>query len=301
MVDPVEIERIWTLLQKDRRSLQPTPLLHWFAVGGGNRAGDYASSPGELIQAARTCQAMGMNFYLQLNPSTNRVRMRARSEDVTHWMYLLMDVDPKEPNADPCLALLFYMLGVREGCPHVIYSGRGYQAWFPFDPMPVVDRIPGSIPAAHAWWIEKHSFPSHGCVLDSAVSDLPRIMRCPGTTNTRTGRMARIIREGTTIPDLGIRALGDAPMFTPPTPPQVKPGRSWQTYIPHLTFSAMRFLGQGAAKGERHNEAVKAIKSLFEHGCEEDQAREALRWGSQLSEERLGEEEIEQIVRSVYR
>ena len=92
-----------------------------------------------------------------------------------------------------------------------------------------------------------------------------------------------------------------APMFSSRPKPTPMPGRTWQSYIPHMTFGGMLFLGQGAARGSRHNDAVKAVKSLFELGCEEGQAREAVRWGSQLSEGPIGEEEIEQIVRSVYR
>lgn len=304
MVDHQQIGRVWDLLQRDREGIEPRPLLHWFAVGPGDRAGDFASTPGELAQAAQTCQAMGMNFYLQLNPSSNRLRMRARSEDVTHWMYLLMDVDPIDPGADPERALESYigMSLIERTTPHIIDSGRGMQAWFPFRPMPVANRIEGSIPEAHAWWIRQ--FPKmYGCVLDPAVADLPRVMRCPGTTNVKTGKMARVVQEGWyPIRDsLGVQVLGTAPAFVPRLKPTPMPGRTWQTYIPHMTFGGMLFLGQGASRGSRHNDAVKAVKSLFELGCEEGQAREAVRWGSQLSEGPIDEEEIEQIVRSVYR
>ena len=301
MVDPQQIERAWAMLQRDRASIVPTPLLHWFAVGGGNRAGDFARTPGELVASARTCQAMGMNFYLQLNPSSNRVRMRARTEDVTHWMYLLMDVDTVDEGADPYMALLSYMLGRVGGDPHIVFSGRGYQAWFPFNPMPVANRIEGSIPAAHAWWIRQFNWKSHGCLLDPSVSDLPRVMRCPGTTNIRTGKMARIVKEGRSTPNLGIRVLGMAPFFCPPSPTSCIPGRPWATYIPHLTASAASFLTRGAERGDRHNAAVRTAKSLFEKGCEEEQARAALAWGSGLSEEHMDVDELEQVLRSVYR
>lgn len=303
MVDSSQIERVWDLLQRDRASIKPTPLLHWFAVGGGERAGDYASSPRELVQAARTCQGMGMNFYLQLNPSSNRVRMRARSEDVTHWMYLLMDVDPQEKDADPLMALvsfeweLWKQMGYER--PHVIDSGRGFQAWFPFQPMEIGNRGPEFV-AAHSWWLNSFG-KSHGCVLDPAVADLPRIMRCPGTTNIKSGRIARLVQEGEVSDSIGYRLLGMAPKWEPPPPRPSVPGRPWQSYIPSLTFSAMRFLSQGASKGNRHNAAVQACKSLFELGCGEDQARRALEWGSHLSEETLESEEIEQVLRSVYR
>jgi len=42
-------------------------------------------------------------------------------------------VDTVDEGADPYMALLSYMLGRVGGDPHIVFSGRGYQAWFPFN------------------------------------------------------------------------------------------------------------------------------------------------------------------------
>jgi len=318
------IHNTWDILFRDRApAYLGTPyMLHWFASrpDGTARMGDYAMSPAELVKAVLAAEKQEMNFYVQLNPSVRRDGVRNRAEDVTHWNYHLLDLDPGA-NAEPLLALeevlRFYhhRLGVVLK-PHIIFSGRGVQAWVPFYP-----PIPTSEPLRLGEWEGKYSEVInrvqsywlrlaedrvgnvHGCRLDPAVADLPRVMRMPGTVNVKSGKEAAWIKEGTPSHTLAhlLVSYADTKAVVPPALPEWMPGRTWQFYVPLTNWSAHRYLTVGGDQGTRHDMAVKAAKNLYELGCEEEQAQAALAWGNRLSApEPLSSVEMEQILRSVY-
>jgi len=324
-MDEVDITRTWNVLEGDRGAAYAGHpyMVHWFASRPDNtaRAGDYALNLAEFIAAAKAAERQDMNFYVQMNPSIRRDGMRNRAEDVTHWAYHLLDVDPG-PDSDPFAALEDFLryyhhrLGVKLR-PHVIFSGRGVQAWLPFwTPVATTRKVQigewegtmGEIvPRVQSYWLHHASDrvgKVYGCTLDPAVADLPRVMRVPGTVNVKSGALAKWIRQGessTVLADLLVK-YADEKQIIPPPAPQFIPGRTWQFYVPLLNWSGHRYLTVGGELGARHDMAVKAAKNLYEVGCDEDQARAALSWGNKLSSpEPLGQEEMDQILRSVYK
>jgi len=91
---------------------------------------------------------------------------------------------------------------------------------------------------------------SHGCRIDTSVSDLPRVMRCPGTINQKTKREARFIHETNRV-FVGLAKrlvdLTPARLFTDPpeSPEGVPAGQPWQMVFPHLTRTAQDYLLYG--------------------------------------------------------
>jgi hypothetical protein len=328
-----EVRRTWDILHHDRvAAYAGAPyMLHYFGSRPDQtaRMGDFALGPDELVKAAAAAEAQGMNFYVQLNPSLRRDSVRSRAEDITHWSYHLLDIDPG-PKGEPFMALEEFLRFYHHRwglklTPHVIFSGRGVQAWIPFkvpvptsmevtlvktvdrEKVPVVVKIGAIANRVQSYWLRLAADRvgnTFDCVLDPAVADLPRVMRCPGTVNVKSGKVAEWVREGSPMGWLAEKLVNYAPaeQVIPPPPPEVMAGRHWQFYVPRVNWAGHRYLTYGGEMGQRHDMAVKAAKSLYEVGCEEEQARAALAWGNKLSSpEPLGQEEMDQILRSVYK
>lgn len=340
-VDASEIIRLWELLPRPGGSV-----VRYMARkrSGDDRAyGDFVETVDDLIRAAETWQRDGYDFFIQLNPTSERARSRPSAQDVTHWSWFLIDIDPQEtvPGFDPKVALeeALQRLSVNTGVvlyPTVVDSGRGMQAWI---------RLP-DIPTHSVWHIEPsqpfdfgpldyndgvtqfHSVPGHraaraamgywlrflyddlgvvaGCVVDTSVCDLPRVMRCPGTINTRTGRMARIVQEGTRHETLASKLLSLTPetAYRAPTAVASGPveGRTYQEAWPLLNFTAQNFIREGGNEGSRHKAAVATVLALRDAGLTASAALAGVMVGNaRCQPEPIHPRDIERMVDDAFR
>src|SRR3990172_5649893 len=90
-----DLTRLWNALPHP-----PRTVVRWMARGrssGGRVQGDFASSLSELETAVRTFPHL--NFYVCPNPTYVRTGIRHSAKDVSHWSWLLLDIDPVNEHA----------------------------------------------------------------------------------------------------------------------------------------------------------------------------------------------------------
>ena len=319
---------IWSLLP------HPSPdhvVRTFWRKPDGTRGGDYARSEGELNRFIKA--TVGRNAYIAPNPTKSTIGDRHSAGDVTHWSYFLVDIDPVEDDFNPQLAqaevmnLMHHWLGILgTSVPTVIDSGRGIQLWYRLDDLHLYEKVTG-LPGEGltprdgiSWVCERgHARKAMGCWLrrleesigllggckiDTSTSDLPRLMRLPGTVNLKTGRAASIIHPGTgPIQGLAQRMVAETPagVFVERTYEGCE-GRSWQDAYGELTQRAQRYLSQGWTEPGRHVAMWHAAKTLSERGVSKDQAREAILYGNGLQgpDEELSGEDIESALKTAY-
>lgn len=308
----------------------------------GKMVGDYARNLRELRRFTQVCTGRRVNAYCAPNPTEHTVGTRHSSSDVTHWSYILVDIDPlidavnpePMPVLEEALLLLGEWLGKNLGGDRcaIIDSGRGAQAWIRLDDVPLFDKCPLSAGAwvrephqripgvctgvgiewkwaskAMSYWLKKldeRIGTRNGCRVDTSTSDLPRLMRLPGTFNVKTGREARIVQPGTG-PILGLASL-----MLDGTPKEVfvehevtaDPGKKWQMYFSDLTREAQQYLLHGKVEPGRHKVVWHTAKKLSEVGCSRDEARKAIRQANEMNgeEQELKPHEIEHALDTSY-
>lgn len=167
----------------------------------------------------------------------------------------------------------------------------------------------GTVRRVNGYWLKKldeRLGVTNGCRIDTSVSDLPRVMRCPGTINIKTGREAQFI-EATDYVQRGLAHLlvtGTPPKaLRDPTPTKgVAAGQTWQRVFPHLTRMAQLYLSQGQEEPGRHKVMWHTAKKLQELGVLREEARKALRWANKLKgkEEALPTDQIEHALDTAY-
>jgi hypothetical protein len=293
---------------------------------GQGRTGDYARSLGELKAFVKANK--GKNIYVAPNPTTQKVGSRHSTADVTHWSYMFIDIDPIkdaiEPNPMNALETALIWLGssigydFSEGSPHrplIIDSGRGAQAWIRLSDGTLGEPDGGAkysrkaARKAMGYWLNRIAN-SVGtiseCQVDVSTSDLPRLMRCPGTRNGKTGQKAFIVNPGPG-PDSGelTRALlSGTPdsVFEEPDVSDVIPGRTWQASFPDLTRSAQEYLLHGMEEGGRHKAVFSTARKLCEVGVSYSEARKGIRRANKLRgpEHELSPEEIASAMKTAY-
>jgi len=324
-----EIQRCWDLLPHPEGTV-----IRVFARNRdtGELDGDFARNAGEMYHFARI--NADSQVYVCPNPCREGTAgVRHSAQDVTHWSYLLIDMDPIEDTFDPEPALEEALLwlgewngrdfGPRGRRPLIIDSGRGRQAWVRLEDWKLADvmsdveahRAGGPIcigrkiaRKVNGYWLKKlteHLGMCHGCKVDTSTSDLPRPMRMPGTFNQKTGRMARVVEPGN-----GVNG-GLATLLNTGTPESVKiepdvipiaPGLPWQMASHRLTLTAKKYLKEGQDEPGRHKILWHTARKLCELGVTRDEARKALRQANRLQGEaqELGQEEIEHALDTAY-
>jgi hypothetical protein len=298
-----DIQRLWNAL--------PHPdgtVIRWMARGrssGGRVQGDYARTAGELRTAIQTFP--NLNFYVCPNPTWSRAGVRHTAAQVSHWSWLLLDIDPiheDAPDFNPqaalgrAVGLLNLWLDIRNPLhPLILDSGRGAQAWFRLNDEPMyLDWTEYGEDGAEElrrreatrtmrFWLTKLDETLgeiHGCRVDTTTSDLPRPMRCPGTVNLKTGRLAYIVEDGAPHPDLAKMLVDAVPfeVFAQPDPTGPAEGRSWHFATPHLTNKARTFIFEGWTEPGRHEVLWHTAKRLQEAGVSREETRKALRHGN---------------------
>jgi hypothetical protein len=226
------------------------------------------------------------------------------------------------------LFLLYQWFNMESGGSQiVISSGRGYQGWLRLEDVRLEDDASlapqgricdlgnglmvsrSTARRACGHWLRKLDDAigiRHGCRIDTSVSDLPRVMRLPGSFNVKTNRMAYIAFAGTE-PNVGLaRKLVDgAPfgIYIEPDPPEgLEPGQPWQMVYAHLTLAAQDYLKFGQEEPGRHKVMWHTAKKFHELGVSRHEARKALKWANALKgeDEELPPEQVEHALDTAY-
>jgi hypothetical protein len=296
-----------------------------FARGPDKRMGDFARSPAEMERFVSSAEAKGLNVYVAPNPTTSTVGARHAAADVTHWSYVLLDMDPIEEDCQPLKALEEALLWLGEWNgrdfskrrPLIIHSGRGAQAWIRLEDLPMSDvglikDVPGmdrkTARKAMGYWLKRVADKIgtvHGCRLDSCTSDLPRVMRMPGTRNMKTGIEARILEPSqemfSGLASVMVTGTPDS-VYAEPEPGEMPPGTPWQKVFSKLTRKAQEYLTQGREAPGRHETAWHTATKLKECGIERAQARAAVAYANTICgpDQAMTEKEIDGVMDSSY-
>lgn len=308
---------LWSLLPHPSGSV-----VRLFTRVGDARDGDFAQSAAEIRAFAKANQ--GSNVYVAPNPTNSTIGARHTTAEVTHWSFFLIDMDPVEDLSSPDAALDEALLWLGEWLgsdfkrrrPIIIDSGRGMQAWIRLDDVPLHDfdapegAVTRSIARrANGYWLKKldeRLGVSNGCRIDTSVSDLPRVMRCPGTINMKTGRQARFVEwPDTVFGGLATRLVVGTPkrfLVDPEPPVGIAAGLPWQEVFTHLTRTAQMYLSTGQEEPGRHKVLWHTAKKFQELGVSKDEARRALRWANRLKgkEAKLPLEQVEHALSTAY-
>jgi len=230
---PSQAEQVWDIFQ---RYWPPGSAFRWFARRADKVVGMVAHNPSQLKNAVDWAEGAGFNVYVQMNPSKVVTGTRISTEQVTHWNWFLIDIDPLAdyegiPNPlaalDKVDSILRNYLGEKTLHRYVIDSGRGVQAWYPLGPVDVGERrmfrteplardfeiedtligtqeytIKDAAPRAMGYWLNLlrerlDIVGNEGCMVDLCARDLPRVMRAPNTINVKTGRRGDLLEEAT--------------------------------------------------------------------------------------------------------
>ena len=137
------------------------------------------------------------NAWFQINPSGNATGGRSTATSVTRLAALWLDLDvkaggmPTMGDAEKVISTLSHLLGTRPAV--IIHSGHGLQPIWPIDPDdPAADLTTGdnrhqaTTLLARFGDLARRTAAAYGGDIDS-VFDLPRLLRAPGTTNTKPG------------------------------------------------------------------------------------------------------------------
>lgn len=216
-----------------------------------------------------------------------------------------MDPVEKKYNAEAAVREALLWFGEWNGKPLdnviIIDSGRGCQAWVRLDDIPLCDDdhcghnhrnircIPRSVARrVNGYWLKRLDEQLGvflGCRVDTSVSDLPRVMRCPGTVNAKTGRPTKFI-HATDRPVVGLSSIMSCipkQYLTDPVAPEgVVAGQPWQMVFSHLTRTAQEYLLQGKEEPGRHQVMWHTAKKFWELGVTREEARRALRRANTL-------------------
>jgi hypothetical protein len=281
---PDAIQRAWDLFQWNGEVRLFAKNEKTFPIGSRIR------SANGLAAAVRNLGAKGLNVYLNINVPVGG-GLKAARKHMKVWRAVPIDLDPDtDAHQDytpgvalgNVLALAENLLpGIRAGAT-IAYTGRGMQAWlFLAEPVPIESldhaktierKMSGFLHRLRSEWAGQF-----GYHVDTSVSDLPRVVRCPGSINMKTGQTCRIIAEPTAnlCSSMFDGFEADAPKIE--IVPVVDSGVTPYMARPFLTGAAYGFITQGEERGGRHKAAVAAVRSIREIGLPLDKA---MRWVS---------------------
>lgn len=322
-------KRLWELLPHIKSPSGDTTTVRWFAknLDGSERWGGYADSVEELWNAY--VNSPDKHFYVCPNPTFRRTGVRHSTQDVSHWSFFLIDVDPVSkygPRPEILMNRALKKFGewlsvdFNAHKPIIIDSGRGQQAWIRLDDMPldyhcqyIGDRHDAmqhrvEVRRTMRYWLERLSTEFGevcGCRIDTTTSDLPRPMRCPGTINVKNGQPAKFISDAHSVyPALTNRLLNAVPPdYAVINRPSVRADAEWQDVFHQLTIKAQKYLLSGKVEPGRHETMWHTARSLAENGLSRDATRRALIYGNTRRGEdnALKPEDIEHAIDTAYK
>ena len=265
-----EVEKAWALLSWHGE-------IQWFGCreehGKKRTIGGRLYNLDSLIGSVRNAEALGWNFYCNANPSRRGAKIKLSREDITHWRYLVLDLDPSEESLVPPRF---------DSVAHRIFSGRGYQCWIPVLPMQPTLTDAALYERVMAGYIKYHSGAewTNGWQIDTSCSDLARVVRCPGSINQKTGK--RSVVEFMNAAGKEYRDLVGLAAPPPDPTPMLQDATSLVDVLPHLTIKAKRFLLEGIDSPGRHAACWHTTKLLHELGVPAETAREWVMRGAFL-------------------
>lgn len=298
------MQTLWNLLTEPATNKH----VRWFATSEANNLGGIAHSPQSLESVARLSH-VGYNCYVTLNPTNTRPTKRINQNDVTHWAFLLLDLDPLDKNADvnDAIGWLDYDLTPYGGIdlvPTILRSGRGVQGWLRFAPREIdSEEQRRYFVGVNRGFLKtmRRNIPK-GWRLDM-TSDLARIARMPGSLHQTTGIQAEIECFGRMQTKLETDRF--IKQYYEPIPLQSFESdgteKEWFEVQEELTFAAKNFILMGALEGERHRTCQHTCKTLQERGVSKMSAFEALMLGNEACKSPLAEREVRGILEQVYK
>lgn len=297
------------MMTRDENLLRVWELLHpirYFAKSQGALHGGWCKT---YRSFARTVQNLvNWDFYVTLNPSMG-LGVKAKSAEVSHWSRILIDIDPVTPDALPPYAcglvcgLLMRRFDDIGSSMTVIDSGRGYQVWIELEPLPIASREQARrIERSISKLYQSVAPEGGGCRIDTSCSDLGRVARCPGTLNTKSGRLAEILTRYSAWPltPFSPRRILDAfppeeDLHTPIVGPVPHKG-----IIPYLSERAANFFTDGVTEPGRHAAAYALAASLRELGVPREEALSMVVSGGSLCRPPLSDMECARATRNAY-
>lgn len=327
-----EFNKLWDLLPHP-----PGSVVRLFARRGDVRTGDYARTPAQMRKFAKA--NADANCYIAPNPTNSTRGLRHSTKDVTHWSYFLIDMDPVDKKADPQRALERALknfsgwtgknLNKNGRLPLIINSGRGLQAWIRLDDVILDDdfgdgRIIGAAEPGggstrvisrstarrvNGHWLRRLAERDHeyfGCKIDTSVSDLPRVMRLPGTVNQKSKKLTSIIEPAPHIylglSDILVEGTPEKVLKDPEPIVGVEKGQPWQKVFPYMTRMAQNYLLLGQEEPGRHKCMWHTAKKLAELGVTRTEARRALTRANSLKgeDEKLPPDQVDHALDTAY-
>ena len=302
----------------------------WFARKDSKVLGGRLRSESELVATIRNAEVLKWNLYLNANPTRHVPGKKKLSrEDVTHWRYVVVDLDPAgEALAPPSPGSGDHALltkAVR------LFSGRGYQFWLPLRIMEIghlastctAQVEPLNTAAAERvmqGYLRTLSSQTDGWCpgwkVDTTCSDLARVVRCPGSVNQRTGRRATLEEYpyGMPLIEPSVIAKYADVVTLPPEPLPKGEFKNLLDLLPHLNVRARTFILEGAESPGRHKACYATCKNMQELGVPAEEAEEWLTYGARTcwrgwnvrepnlayASDPLSSSEVERIVKQVY-
>ena len=172
------------------------PDIKAYHFDAGDRAGQ--------LKFITDCGAAGFDLYFSPNPIRGTLHKKASKNDVEEARRLWIDLDPRvnEPlEAERAAMLALLTTNLPKGMPRpnrIIDSGRGYWGYWKLNKPAPVDGSTNHVNGPRTEAAE-----CYGRGIEQAFGDrfadgcrnIDRIARLPGTVNTKTGNVARVLHE----------------------------------------------------------------------------------------------------------
>lgn len=211
---------------------------------------------------------------------------RAKATDALYLTALWVDID------DATVEGYRKAVSIQPPASIIIRSGGGYHAyWLLSKPITIDDSNRVTIKQTLKGM-------AIACGSDTKVADLARIMRLPGTINTKPGRgaMCEAFDHLPCYYDYNELELRYAPLAAPKIPVV-------QRSIPITASTGMarwveEYLNTGARQGERNNRAFAAMRWLLDNGYSSSQAESMI--AQRAAADGLSDDEIRTLVNSAH-
>ena len=247
--------------------------------------------------------------YFTPNPVVGEFYRRPSTEHVAFIRCVVIDLDPVQGSisTEPERSIIEHaqdLLGL-DLHPDRIDSGRGRQLWLRFEPFPVStqeekQRWRGAV-GTFLNRLDQNTGIVGGCRIDTSCCDLPRLVRLPGTINTKTGRVAQFLEIGQSDPRVREAILSRFGMeSTPQHGTRSNGGSDWRHNAHWLSGRAKWFIYHGVSEPGRHSAAFAAASSMKELGASLEATEAAVLRGAERCSPPLSEYEAKRCVRNAF-